>query len=112
MRKAGCAIALTLLLAGTAAAERCDLLSGVGLFLQPAPVLVQPTVVQPAVVMPSAITLQPYMPVTTLRWGFFHRRLVPRTTFVPLAPVTYVPSVAVVQQLQPPQQNQLTAPEK
>jgi hypothetical protein len=63
-----------------------------------APILVapvQPVVpvapVAPVMVAPPAIQVVPVASVTTLRWGFFHRRLIPRTGYVYGAPVTYVP---------------------
>lgn len=53
---------------------------GVGIYMQP---------VSPAVIIPQSLIVQPYAPMTTLRWGFFHRRLVPRTHWVPTSPIIY-----------------------
>lgn len=40
---------------------------------------------------PQTIQYQPYQPITVFRWGWFGRRLVPRTYYVPARPQTYVP---------------------
>ena len=54
---------------------------------------VQPQALQSVLQFPQAISVQSYVPVKTLRWGFFHRRLVPGTTYIPTQPQLYVPWV-------------------
>jgi len=52
-------------------------------------VQVQVVPVQPVLQVPRAITVTPMVPQTTLRWGFFRKRLIPRTTYVPTSPIQY-----------------------
>ena len=57
---------------------------GVQLFIQApqyrlAPVQVAP--VQRAIQVPAAVNVQTVIPTTTLRWGLFKKRLVPKTTY-------------------------------
>ena len=48
--------------------------------IQIAPIQVAPVIVQPVMV-------QPVIPVVTYRWGFFKRRLIPRTSYLPVVPI-------------------------